>query len=138
MSRKTLLDTSVLIAFYNKGLFEGRLLSLVQTSQIFISAVTANEFVRGAHDPVSFEIAQSFVELMRGQIVTPTEAHWLECAHVSERLLRAKKRSQQDVLLLQNDILIALGARDLGATLVTQDSDFKILKDLIKMSLNSW
>lgn len=139
MDKRVLVDTSVLISFYNKGLFDEQLRGLNQSCELFFSAVTINEFIRGAHNKDSKDIVQSFMEIVSDQIVTPTEAQWIECGSVSEQILKGKKRSKEGVLLLQNDILIGLNARDAKAQLVTSDhADFKILKDFIKMSVDFW
>ena len=101
--------------------------------------MTLNEFIRGAHDKISQEIAKSFFILVQGKIVTPSESQWMECAQISERLLKRKQRSKLEVLLLQNDILIALGARDAPGRLITADKkDFKIIAGLVDVEIEYW
>ena len=59
-----LVDTNIYISFYNRGFFGKELLELHQRSLVMVSAVTLNEFVRGAHDPTSKQIASEFLEFV--------------------------------------------------------------------------
>lgn len=106
--------------------------------QVLFSVVTINELIRGAHDDTSRNTMNDFIKAGREALLTPSEGQWIECARISESILRGKKRTKEGVLLLQNDILIALTARGAEATLVTCDLDFKILKDWIKVPVDFW
>lgn len=139
MSKPAIVDTNILIGFYNRGLFEEEFLHLNRRFSVHFSTVTLNEFIRGAHDPVSRDIVESFLGICRDQMITPTKEQWIECGKISQRILQKKKRSKEGVLLLQNDILIALGAKDLGALLVTCDkNDFRFLTEFFSFSVEYW
>lgn len=139
MSKRRFVDTSILIGLYNEGLFEEKFLELNQRGQLLFSVVTINEFVRGARDKTSKEIVKSFLEIVGDNLITPTEEEWMECGTLSEHLLKGKRKSKQEVLLLQNDILIALGAKEAEAVLVTADKkDFILLKELVPVSVEFW
>lgn len=139
MNDRFCLDTNILIDFYNKGSHEDRLIRLNFESQLFVSTVVLCEFVRGAHDKTSREIVEGFLKIIQGRILTPTESQWIECARVLEKILAEKKRSRQDILLLQNDLLIAIAARDGHATLITSDKkDFHLINDFVGTNIEYW
>lgn len=139
MNKRYSLDTNILIAFYNDSLYEEPLLELNQSSELWLSAVVLSEFLRGAHDDFSKAIFRDLLKLIRHRVFTPTQEQWIECAAIMEKLLKAKKRSKQNIFVLQNDILIALGTRDEKATLITRDqSDFNIIKAFIDLDIAFW
>ncbi len=139
MGDRVLVDTSVLIPLFNEGKFQDRILELNANFQLFVSIVTANELLRGAHDAVSKNIVEEFLEILQGRLVTPAEKHWIECATLSERLLKEKRRSKQNILLMQNDLLIAIGARETGARLVTSDrKDFALIQPYVRGPIEFW
>jgi len=110
-----LLDTSVYIENFRTGRFT---LKLLRSPWIVrCSAVVLHELRRGART----ESERRFVaELTRKvKIVTPTERHWLESAEILDRLRRVKGYEPQKLRELAFDILIALSARDIGATVIT-------------------
>jgi len=139
MAERVLVDTSILIGLLNEKKWEDDFLALNQRARILLSVVTANKLLRGAHDPLSRKIVDGLLDIFGDRFVTPSESHWMECARISEKLLRESRRSKENVLLLQNDLLIALGARDAGATLVTNDKrDFGLLKPYVKVPIEFW
>lgn len=110
-----LLDTSVYIENFRTGRFT---LKLLRSPWIVrCSAVVLHELRRGART----ESERRFVaELTRKvKIVTPTERHWLESAEILDRLRRVKGYELKKLRELAFDILIALSARDIGATVIT-------------------
>lgn len=139
MADGVLLDTSVLIPLYNQGRFRDKVFELSSVRRLFFSVVAINEFVRGAHDPVSKNIVASFLDIAKQSLTTPTEEQWIECGHVSERILKRQTKSKERIMLLQNDILIALGARDMDATLITSDrKDFEVLQEFMRVDIDFW
>lgn len=139
MGQGALVDTSILIPLYNEGRYEEDFLELNRTTLVLFSTVSINEFLRGAHDKTSRQIVDSFLEIVRDQLITPTEEHWVECGYTAERLLKGKRRSKEAVVLLQNDILISLASRDSGAMLMTNDKkDFQLIEKYIKVSVDYW
>lgn len=140
MENKISLDTSILIGLFNKREFFENILSILnQNTEMFVSAVVLNELIRGCHDTYSMEVLQGMLQLFSSNIITPTQKHWIECARISEQLLKQKKRNKQDILLLQNDILIALCARDFKTTLITSDKkDFSFLSKHFHFDVEYW
>ncbi len=141
MISNALLDTSILIKAFNEDRSLEKLevfFSNLETN-LFLSAVVFNEFVRGCHDSRSMEIAHGLLIVFVGRLITPSENNWIECAQITERLLKQKKRNKQDILLLQNDILIALSARDHQAKLITSNKkDFQLLEKIILFTPEYW
>jgi predicted nucleic acid-binding protein len=110
-----LLDASVYIENFRTGRFT---LKLLRSPWIVrCPAVVLHELRRGART----ESERRFVaELTRKvKIVTPTERHWLESAEILDRLRRVKGYERKKLRELAFDILIALSARDIGATVIT-------------------
>lgn len=139
MSKFILVDTSILISFYNFGRFSNELLNLNQTSQVIFSVVTINEFIRGAHSRVAKNIVSEFLQIVETNLVTPTQNQWIECGVLSEKILNNKKRSKESIVLLQNDILIALNAHYLKATLITSDKkDFELIRNFVPLQVEFW
>lgn len=139
VNNTALIDTSVLIGLYARGLYRDSYARLVMSRQVSFSVVTINEFIRGAHDPRSRMAVDGFLAITRDVLLTPTEAQWLECGRIAEIILQRKKRPKEAVVLLQNDILIAVTARDAGAILVTADKhDFQIIAPIVRMEIEYW
>lgn len=139
MDEKAVVDTNILIALYNESRFESDFRELNLRCRILFSVVTVNELIRGALDKTSQGIVESLLEIKRGEFLTPSERQWLECARISEKILQDKRRSKEGILLLQNDLLIALSARDSDALLVTCDKkDFTLLKNYVKVPVEFW
>ncbi|MBI4411294.1 MAG: PIN domain-containing protein [Deltaproteobacteria bacterium] len=139
MAEGVLFDTSILIPLYNENRYRERVLDLGGRTRLFFSVVAINEFIRGAHDRRSQNLVRSFLDTVKENLISPTERQWIECGSVSERILKRERRSKEKVILLQNDILIAIGARDADAILVTADrNDFTILKEFIDVAVDFW
>jgi len=109
------LDTSIYIDNFRTGRFT---LSLLRSPWIVrCSAVVLHELRRGARTAVELRFV---AELSRKvKILTPTEHHWIESAEILSRIRRTKGYDPNKLRALAFDVLIALSARDIGATLVT-------------------
>jgi predicted nucleic acid-binding protein len=109
------LDTSVYIENFRTGRFT---LALLRSPWIVrCSAVVLHELRRGARTPVELRFVGDLARKVR--TLTPTESHWLESAEVLSRLRQTKGYPAGKLRDLAFDTLIALSARDSGATLVT-------------------
>lgn len=110
-----LLDTSVYIETFRTGRFT---LDLLRSPWIIrCSAVVLHELRRGAKSPLEQRFVSDLAR--RVKIVTPSERHWLESAEILYSLARRKGYGPGKIRALAFDVLIALSARDLGATLIT-------------------
>jgi predicted nucleic acid-binding protein len=110
-----ILDTSVYIENFRTGRFS---LELLRSSWIVrCSAVVLHELRRGARADLELQFVSDLAKKVR--IITPTERHWIESGEILS--LIGKKRGFDPVKMreLAFDILIALSAREIGATLIT-------------------
>lgn len=133
-----LIDTNVWLGFYNRGEHQEKLSGLFLENDVFISVVTLNEIRRGAHDTFSKKMYDELHEMFSYYIITPSELDWIECGNISERILKNKRRQKNDILLLQNDILIALCAKKQKAKLITTDKHFSLLKPYLHIPIEYW
>ena len=110
-----LLDTSVYIENFRTGRFT---LKLLRSPWIVrCSAVVLHELRRGARAESELRFVAELARKVK--IITPTERHWLESAEILDRLRKVKGYEPTKLWELAFDILIALSARDIGATLIT-------------------
>ena len=110
-----LLDTSVYIENFRTGRFT--LVLLRAPWIIHCSAVVLHELRRGARTPLELRFVEELAKKVR--TLTPTERHWLESAEVLSRMGEKKGYDANKLKDLAFDTLIALSARDCGATLIT-------------------
>ena len=110
-----LLDSSVYIENFRTGRFT---LALLRSPWIVrCSAVVLHELRRGARTALEFRFVSELARKVR--IITPTESHWLESAEILSRMRRKKGYDPNKLGELAFDVLIALSARHVGATLIT-------------------
>jgi len=76
-----------------------------------------HELRRGARTALEFRFVSELARKVR--IITPTESHWLESAEILSRMRRKKGYDPNKLRQLAFDVLVALSARDVGATLIT-------------------
>ena len=71
--------------------------------------------------------------------MTPTERHWIDAAEI---LARIKEREGYDAGKIRDlglDVLIALSARSIGATLVTcNEADFRAIGRHVRFEATFW
>jgi len=110
-----LLDTSVYIENFRTGRFT---LPLLRSAWIVrCSAVVLHELRRGARTPLELRFVAELARKVR--VLTPAERHWLESAEILSRIRKRKGYDAKKLRDLAFDSLIALSARDAGATLIT-------------------
>lgn len=134
--KRILLDTNIYIDWLNLGAHEhwtigGRFVR-------HASAVVLMELAVGAFTPQSqreiARLARTFSAL--GRLVEPSREAWLR-AGVVLRQLHVRGRETRRASLV-NDVLIALSAREVGATLVTRDvADHDAIRPLVGHSFLS-
>jgi predicted nucleic acid-binding protein len=121
------IDTSVYIGHWERGLYEDTLAEIRKTFVIRHSAVVLSELRRGARTREAERTVNRLHYLARG-IWEPTPKDWWEAGQIIRTVGdihdwdRSKRRD------FQNDTLIALTARGHGATVVTANrADFEVL-----------
>jgi predicted nucleic acid-binding protein len=117
-SRKTrfaVLDTSVYIESFRTGRFTRDILESTFVPRC--SAVVLHELLRGARTATETRFVHELLRQCR--VVTPTERHWIEAAEILKRIRSHEHFDVAKLRELALDVLIALSARSIGATLVT-------------------
>ena len=130
-----ILDTSIYIDHWERGLYQETLENLRRAYIIRHSAVVLSELRRGARGREAERLVLGLFELATVRW-EPSVADWWDAG----RLIR-KVGDNQDWDInkrrdFQNDALIALTARRYGATVVTANySDFELLRSELRISI---
>jgi predicted nucleic acid-binding protein len=128
-----LIDTNVYIAFINEGLYSDVVLgpSVVRhMSSVVWMELEAGATSKRAQRAVT-HIARAFDRV--GRLVVPSATVWKSAGPLLRRLRSTGREVRRASLV--NDALIALTARDLGATVVTNDaSDFAAIRKHVDFS----
>lgn len=130
-----LLDTSVYIENFRTGRFT---LPLLRSAWIVrCSAVVLHELRRGARTPLELRFVAELARKVR--VLTPTERYWLESAEILSRIRKRKGYDAKKLRDLAFDSLIALSARDAGATLITCNrEDFAEIAKYLAFKVIFW
>jgi predicted nucleic acid-binding protein len=99
--------------------------------------VVLHELRRGARTRRDLRFVGELARKVR--ILTPTERHWLESAEVLSRIGARKGYDPGKLRDLAFDALIALSARDSGATLITCNrEDFTAIREHLAFKVIFW
>lgn len=134
-SRVIVFDTSIFIDHLrtNKHAHDIQNLSgLIRNSSVVLS-----ELARGATKKSELD----FVSILAKNhpILTPTENNWLESGLLLYRIHEDKGFSPGKLRDLHFDVLIALSARNHGATVISSDkADFELIKHYKEFHLEIW
>jgi len=136
--RRLIVDTNLYIDWLNAGKHEPL---LFQPDAIkFMSAVVMMELLAGAHSPLDQrrlqDLFRTFAKL--GRIITPSSATYEEAGEVLRQLQITHRYHLRRSHSLTSDVLIALSARTIGGTVVTQNKrDFLAIQSIraFKLSL---
>lgn len=130
---RVLIDTNVYIAFMNERLYAEIVLGpnvVRHMSSVVCMELEAGATNKRAQRAVA-HLARTFERV--GRLVVPSTAVWKSAGPLLRRLRGAGREVRRASLV--NDVLIALTARDIGATVVTNDtSDFAIIRKHIDFS----
>jgi len=101
------------------------------------SAVVVHELRRGARTALELQFVNELARKIR--IITPTESHWVESAEILSQIRKRKGYDAHKLRDLAFDVLIALSARDIGATLITCDQqDFAEIRKHALFKVAFW
>jgi len=91
----------------------------------FLSAVVAYELFVNARDARTQTLVREFIRPMEqtGRVVSPAFDDWIQASEVVTAIEQKDRRWRSKLPGLLNDILIALCARRIGATLLTYNRD---------------
>ena len=134
MSRLYLLDSNVYIRAFRELTFGRELQEFHRRhlSRLVVSAVVATELFVGAQRPDRERaLRRTLIEpfRLRRRLLTPTWSTWDLAAKIDRGLrLRPAHRMLLERRSFMNDILIAASAREIGATIITENtSDFTLI-----------
>ena len=129
------LDTSVYIENFRTGRFTQR---IADSSFLFRGvSVVIHELLRGAKRSEEKEFAFDLAVNLR--LYTPTERIWQDSGDIVARLASAKNYEKRKIQELSFDVLIALTARSIGASVITLNGkDFEDIRQYRRFRLLSW
>jgi predicted nucleic acid-binding protein len=132
--KRALLDTNVYIGWMNSGEHEALVLGsglLRHMSVVVLMELEVGATTLAARRAIS-HLSQTFERT--GRLVTPSVSAWKRAGGIL-RALRSRGREVRRSSLV-HDVLIALTARDIGATIFTSDaSDFSAIRKYVDFSL---
>ena len=134
MSRLYLVDSNVYIHAFRELAFglELREFHRRNLPRLVLSAVVAAELLIGAQRPDRERaLRRALIDPFRARrrLLSPTWSTWELTAHVDRRLRRhAANRTRLEQRSFLHDLLIAASAREIGATIITENaSDFGLI-----------
>ena len=125
-AEKVVFDTNVYIAAIQGGPdARAYQLLLAVLPRTYLSAVVVQELFTGAVGTLGERLVERFVQRTEqtGRVITPTYEEWKEAGRVLSRIRRREPAQRSRISRLVNDTLLALSARQIGATLYTFDRD---------------
>ena len=139
---KYILDTNVyLFAIKSEAgaeFFTPRFFPLI--FRTYITSVVIEELYAGALDMQAVRLVERYVRALERtrRIVTPTFQDWKDAGKLGAQLTRQEPGRKSKVQHMLNDILIALCARQIGATVCTFNrEDFALIRRYQPFSLET-
>lgn len=129
--RRVVIDTNLYIDWLNVGRHEDVLFA--RDAVKYLSAVVILELYAGARSPRDRRIVGNVVAAFdrASHLLVPSGMVYEEAGHVLRALQQSRGRQVARSGSLVNDVLIALSARSIGATVVTNNaSDFAAIRDV--------
>ena len=126
--RKIIYDTSVYIEIIRSKPYAEAFRSRYETNLplTFFNSVVVQELLAGATDSLRRATAEGFYRPFERarRIVTPTHVVWKEAGRLLG-VIRGQSKDQKDRLTgsFVNDLLIAVSAKSIGASVVTLNAD---------------
>lgn len=119
--RRALIDTNIYVDWINDGLYEDVLFR--RDGVTYLSGIVVMELYAGAFAERERRLIRRLVSTFArpGRIVIPAEALYEDAGHVLRNLQASEDYDLSVTRGLSNDVLIALSARAIGATVITQN-----------------
>ena len=134
-TRFAFFDTSVYIENFRTGRFTPQILQSDFIPRC--SSVVLHELLRGARARLEVRFVRDL--LKRCRIVTPTESQWMQAAEVLSAIRRREHYEVGKIRDLAFDVLIALSARSIGATVITSNVvDFRAIRRHLRFDVLYW
>jgi predicted nucleic acid-binding protein len=137
MSR-IIIDTNIYIDYFNSGKYAQVIYQEEYPQIIYVSSIVLMELMAGSFSRADVAIVNNMVKVARAanKIVTPIYTDYVETGRILAKLQSEKGYDLKKVYSLTNDVLIALSARRIGATVVTQNRrDFEAIQEFKGFSL---
>ena len=134
-------DTNVYVAALREGVGGASFGRLEESApRAVLASVVSAELRAGALDEagrkVVIDLARRFERL--GRVVVPTARSWHDAGDILARIARREPAFRTKIRQLWNDALIALSARQIGATVVTENvRDFGLLRRYVRFELEA-
>ena len=126
MTARVIVDTSIYVSILRDPIFAAAFRPLYERGipRTHLSSVVVQELLAGARTGAHRRLAHALVEPFERarRIVTPTHAIWRDAGDVLSTLWRDARSFRSAIHAgLVNDVLIALTARAIGATVITRN-----------------
>ncbi len=134
-NRIIIFDTSVFIDHLRTNKYADHFQNLNRL--IRNSSVVLSELTRGA----TSETEEDFVSALEKNhpILTPSERNWAESGHILHKIYKDKGFLPEKLRDMHFDVLIALTARNHGATVITSNkADFELIRRYKEFNLEIW
>jgi predicted nucleic acid-binding protein len=138
---KVFFDTNIYLRILHSHAYERQHRSRFAglAPQTYLCSVVAAELFAGAHTMRDMRLVERLLApfLRVGRVVFPRHSDWIAMGKVVATLSRSLPNYRSKLPALQNDILIALSAKQSGATVVTEnEADFTLIRRLISFSFS--
>ena len=137
--RWVVFDTNAYVAALREGVNGPAFARLRERApRTFLASVVSAELRAGATDRTGRLAVHELVDQFdrRGRVVTPDARSWNLAGDVLGDLRRCEPGLRDKIASLWNDALIALSARQIGASIVTDNmSDFELLRRSVRFDL---
>lgn len=132
--RYVLLDTSIYIGYWERGLYASELEQIRRTLIVRHSSVVLSELYRGAKTKQAFHMVEGLYKLTK-PCWTPNGEDWRVAGKILRQVSQKHGWEARRIRDLQNDVLIALTARRYGAAILTANQmDFALLRHYVHFS----
>ena len=134
--RRLVIDTNLYIDWLNAGRHEA---ALFQRDAVkYLSAVVMLELYAGAFSPRDRRIVRNLVTAFdrAGRILVPSDTTFEDAGHTLRALQESRGYRVAGSPSMVNDVLIALSARAIGATVLTSNArDFAAIREVRSFKL---
>jgi len=122
-----MLDTNIYIANFRSGVYQ----KLLDAPSDYLSTIVLSELYIGATQSQKREIRSSIEKryAKKNRIVLPTRSDYNALSDILQRLKGQLDIKQRGIVF---DVMIALTARRVKATLITEDVHFEIIKAVMR------
>lgn len=131
---KVIFDTSIYIPLINKGITHPLLNQPYTRPVIYMSAVVMEELYAGAFDQKSIKLLNKLYDTFKNlnRLMVPDGSEWQTAGKIVAKLGQKHGFESKYLSKIQNDILIALSARRIGAIVITNNmQDFFRIKEFV-------